>query len=90
MRNDLVYRSNVVYAFYRAALANEISPEDFRKARGIIDRAKAVPVEEIVEHPELFAENPASEQQMMQKPAHPSLYELESRYGDMLRKGVDV
>lgn len=56
MRNDLIYRSNVVFEFYKAALKNEITPEDFRKARGIIDRAKAVPVEKIVAFPELFME----------------------------------
>lgn len=90
MRSDLVFRSNVVFEFYRAALAHEISPEDFRKAIGIIDRATAVPVEKIVEYPELFVENPAIEQRMMQKPPHPGLYELESRYGDKLREGEDV
>ena len=56
MRSDLIFRSNVVFEFYRAALAHEISPEDFRKARGIIDRATAVPVEKIVAFPEFFME----------------------------------
>lgn len=40
MRNDLVYRSNVVFEFYKAALNKEISPDDFRIARAIISRAK--------------------------------------------------
>lgn len=40
MENDLVYRSNVVFEFYKAALNREISPDDFRIARSIISRAK--------------------------------------------------
>lgn len=47
MRSDLVFRSNVVFEFYKAALNREITQDDFRKARAIVDRARAVQVEEI-------------------------------------------
>lgn len=42
MNNDLVCRSNVIFELYKAALKNEISQDEFRRAKAIVERAKAV------------------------------------------------
>ena len=42
MTDDLIYRSNVKFEFYKAALHREISQEEFTKALKIIERAKTV------------------------------------------------
>lgn len=42
MTDDLIYRSNVKFEFYKAALHREISQEEFTKALKIIKRAKTV------------------------------------------------
>ena len=40
MNNDLVYRSNVIFELYKAALKKEITVEAFFKAREIVWRAQ--------------------------------------------------
>lgn len=42
MTDDLIFRSNVKFEFYKAALAREISQGEFKKALKIIERAKTV------------------------------------------------
>lgn len=42
MTDDLIYRSNVKFEFYKAALAHEISQDEFYRALKIIERAKTV------------------------------------------------
>ena len=40
MPDDFVYRKNVMYEFYKAALSGEITQSEFCKAKEIIKRAK--------------------------------------------------
>lgn len=48
MKNDLVYRDNVVFELYRATLGREITRDEFVKIVKIVKRARAIPVEEVI------------------------------------------
>lgn len=47
MLDDFVYRGNVMYEFYKAALNGEITRAEFFKAKEIIKRASPITSKEI-------------------------------------------
>lgn len=57
MKNDLVYRGNVVFELYRATLGREITREEFVKIVKIVKRARAIPVEEVIATEEALRRN---------------------------------
>ena len=59
MKNDLVHRCNVVFELYKAALKNEITQEEFFKVKSIVERARVIPVKEIIKLEEIVGKEAA-------------------------------
>ena len=59
MKNDLVHSCNVVFELYKAALKNEITQEEFFKVKQIVERARVIPVKEIIKLEEIVGKEAA-------------------------------